>query len=153
MNKRPDFASDLQELRLDVHENVASILTAARDRSPATGETQSKTPAPEESSLPTKPKPKPRSHAPRATAKLPEASERRPLQNVSTKLPPETKELLRQAAHFQAAKRLTPDTEQGIINHALCDWFKRHGYSRRLTAVDSSPGETADAAEEPASSE
>jgi hypothetical protein len=39
-------------------------------------------------------------------------------------------ELLREACLHQKLKKKHPNTVQGIVDEALSDWFRKHGYSR-----------------------
>lgn len=50
------------------------------------------------------------------------------LKNVTTRLRRETNELLTESALRQQLKKESPATRQEILEEALQDWFKRHGY-------------------------
>lgn len=51
------------------------------------------------------------------------------LVNVTTRLRHETNERLTDAALRQRLKKVSPNTRQDIIESALVEWFRRHGYS------------------------
>jgi hypothetical protein len=53
-----------------------------------------------------------------------------PLENVTTRLRQKTNELLTEAALRQRLKKESPATRQDIVEAALGDWFRKHGYSR-----------------------
>lgn len=144
MSKRPDFGVDLNQVKLDVRENVSDILTAAKERvaqrnlSPTSQhERVSHTPpreVPESKNIVrTQPTPK--------QATRPAAKEREVFQNVTTKLTPETKKRLRQAARLQEAHEREPHTEYAIVNEAVQQWLKRHGYGGRWKSEEAAPPE------------
>lgn len=60
-----------------------------------------------------------------------------PRQNVSTRLRPDTNALLTEAALRQKLKNVSPNTRQDIIEVALQEWLKRHGYGKGTGADDS----------------
>lgn len=149
MDKAKDFAGDLAELKASI--DVTDVLTAlkeSRTASPAKASTAAnlKTEAPARPQRPTTTK---------TVAELPRRASPKPLPtaaqsfiNVTTKLTPETKAKLRQAALLQAAHGRDPATEYGIVNQAVEDWLKRHGYSRRCKGEEQAHGEpTADPTE------
>jgi hypothetical protein len=53
-----------------------------------------------------------------------------PLENVTTRLRQKTNELLTESALRQRLKKESPSTRQDIIEAALADWFRTHGYGR-----------------------
>lgn len=61
----------------------------------------------------------------------PAADEPVVLVNVTTRLARETNELLTDAALRQRLEKKAPATRQDIVEAALQDWFRRHGYGRR----------------------
>lgn len=51
-------------------------------------------------------------------------------ENVSLRLRPETNALLTEAALRQKLKKETPDTRQDIVDDAVQDWLRKHGYAK-----------------------
>lgn len=66
-------------------------------------------------------------------------------ENVTTRLTSETNARLTEAALHQKLKRTHPDTRQDIIEDAVIDWFKKHGYDRRKKPVAASKSELSEA--------
>jgi hypothetical protein len=139
MSKRPDFAVDLNRVKLDVSENVSDILTAAKERV-AQRNLSPRTPREAVVEMPQNDghasKKNQRTSTLRKSATRPEPSEALVFKDVATKLTVQTKESLRRAALLQKANGLKPDTEYAITNEAVEDWLKRHGYARRLKSED-----------------
>lgn len=146
MDKAKDFAGDLAELKASI--DVTDVLTALKESRTASGD---KPPAASNPKTEGAARP-PRATTPKAVAELPRKAPPKVVpaatqtfKNVTTKLTPETKEKLRQAAHLQHAYGREPRTEYGIVNQAVEDWLKRHGYSRRCKGEEQAHGEpTAD---------
>jgi hypothetical protein len=142
MSNRPDFATDLEELKLGVQEeldqNVSKILTAVKQKRPHAS------PPLNEDSQPTKTidlstKQLPSSKLPRGIPvkkQTREAGPRDSLVNVTTRLSRETKDLLTESALRQKLAKALPDSEQAIIEEALQQWFKRNTYKRRDDVSD-----------------
>jgi len=59
---------------------------------------------------------------------VPTAERDEPLENVTTRLRRTTNELLTEAALRQRLKKESPSTRQDIVEAALGDWFRKHGY-------------------------
>lgn len=135
MSKRPNFARDIDGLKLDVDQNVLKILSAAKEQAP---DDKLGMKPPRAAGLETlrdgaaEPLKKQPTNTLRKPSPRPQPSELPTWKDVATKLTVETKECLRRAAALQRAEGLKPDTEYAITNEALEDWFKRHGYRRRL---------------------
>lgn len=130
---RGDFQQDLAAVRQSL--DVDSILQAL-------GQSQRSPAAPERAAV------KSVSHArplaggasprtarrPRSVRSQPPVPEpRRGLQNITTRLTPETVDLLGRAALQQQLKKVTPDTRQAIVEEAVRQWARRQGYLRSGT--------------------
>lgn len=50
--------------------------------------------------------------------------------NVTTRMSEEINQQLTEAALRQKLKRVAPDTRQDIIEEAVVDWLRKHGYGR-----------------------
>ena len=137
MDKRPNFLGDVAAVN-DSLQDVGSIIAAAnntktidikprRETAPtAAPETVSKATRPEE---PRASRPRPRSR--------PEPPPPVVLLNVTTRLSRETNDALTAASLHQRLKKLLPATRQDIMEEALGDWLRRHGYaSRKPSSTD-----------------
>lgn len=151
MNKHVDFGTDLATLQENVNVEVGDVLSALQNTRttsrPALNTKESPEPkAPVESTphVGASPEPLatssvPRRQRPASRSHLTLAVEREePLENVTTRLRQKTNELLTEAALRQRLKKESPSTRQDIVEAALGDWFRKHGYARGRD------GETAD---------
>lgn len=143
MNKKPDFGNDLANLNDNVTAAVDDVLqvlqqkrTASRpDIAPREAVTPREQPdsatvvAPSESAKQTPSSPRRQRFASRSRL-VPEVDHDEPLENVTTRLRQKTNERLTEAALRQRLKKETPASRQDIIEAALTDWFRKHGYSR-----------------------
>lgn len=147
MVEKPDFGNDLSTMTEEITAELGDVLQALS--------LQKKKPASKTVEFNTAHAPKPRAETssspsgetPRATndeAAKPRAPRREQrtaaksaldddvlLQNVTTRLRPDTNALLTEAALRQKLKKTVPDTRQDIIEEALQEWLRRHGYNRR----------------------
>lgn len=142
MNKQPDFGNDLAALNENVTAAVGDMLEALQQkRAVKTSEASKKAeeklaePAAPAVSVPgTVPAvvaPSPRRQRTLSRSRLAPTVERdEPLENVTTRLRQSTNELLTEAALRQRLKKETPATRQDIVEAALHDWFRKHGYGR-----------------------
>lgn len=139
MDKRPDFGNDLSALSDNVAAEVGDVLEALRQRKATS---QSAKPTSTEATV----KPvdsniqvtdsgeqtgdgKPRRSRIVTRSRLKPIVERdEPLENVTTRLRRCTNELLTEAALRQRLKKEAPATRQDIVESALADWFRKHGY-------------------------
>ena len=119
------FGDELKSLTDDVSNDVAEILKLAkssRDKSELPAETR-----------------KPLVHAtgnqqaknnrqqnPNRKSQDQAANELR--ENVTTRLTRHTNELLTEASLRQKLKKVKPDSRQDIIEYAILEWLKRHGF-------------------------
>lgn len=143
MDKRPDFGKDLAALSDNVTAEVGDVLLALRQKqtakSPAmkkngermTTEQHSATaddhPAKRADTTATD---LPRRPRPAGRSRLKPVIERDDaLENVTTRLRSQTNELLTEAALRQRLKKESPATRQDIVEAALSDWFRKHGYA------------------------
>jgi hypothetical protein len=137
MSRPKDFADDLADVSATVNTDVDAIIKLVRQKDAREGESQQQVAqSHEEADSPSTTK---------AQAPAPKATSRRPsriraannpslveqvvLENVTTRLHRDTNELLTEAALRQKLKKETPATRQDIIEAALQDWFRRHGYA------------------------
>lgn len=139
MNKAPGFTSDLVAMQ-DEMKAVAEILEATK-RTPSTKVLDLGPTSLSASASPTvKPAVKTASQASRrrpVQAVLPAAlSSSSARKNVTTRLSPETDQLLTEAALRQKLKHASPNTRQDIIEIAVGEWLKRHGYSRSKSVAE-----------------
>lgn len=142
MNKQPDFGNDLAALNENVTAAVGDVLEALQQkRSAKTSEASKKAeeklvaPAASTESVseagPTVATPSPRRQRTSPRSRLMPTIERdEPLENVTTRLRQTTNELLTEAALRQRLKKELPSTRQDIVEAALRDWFRKHGYGR-----------------------
>lgn len=144
MSKQPDFGEDLAALNHSVSAEVGDVLQVLQQKrsakKPASVPTTPEPPkVPVESNadamaLPEQPAASPaiaRRQRSASRSRLVPASERdEPLENVTTRLRQRTNELLTEAALRQRLKKETPSTRQDIVEAALIDWLRKHGYLR-----------------------
>lgn len=147
MNKQPDFGDDLAALNDSVAAEVGDVLQVLQQKRSAT----------KPASVPITPEPlkasvesaadasavseQPasshsmarRQRSPGRSRLMPTVEREEPLENVTTRLRQKTNELLTEAALRQRLKKETPSTRQDIIETALVDWFRKHGYLRNRT--------------------
>ena len=138
MNKRPGFTADVDNVKEDVNQEVNTILSLAKERTFQRGAPAS-SPSPtaadgDHSATRITPRPA-RITTPRRNSRPQEQRSRKSLVNVTTRLPRETKELLEEAALRQQLAKSAPESEQAIIDDALQQWFKRHGYRLKEDAA------------------
>lgn len=146
MNKQPDFGNDLAALNENVTAAVDDVLQVLQQKRtvgnsgmpkrPEVGTKKQTTDLP----IPLKAE----TEQPVATnvsrrqgsvghLRLSRTFERvEPLENVTTRLRRKTIELLTEANLRQQLKKESPATRQDIIEAALGDWFRKHGYGGRL---------------------
>jgi len=143
MNKQVDFGHDLAALQENVNASVGDVLEALqqkrvvkRPEPVATPEEKAVEPTAsgEEpaSSMPSVANQPRRQRTPSRSRLTPTIERDEPLENVTTRLRQPTNELLTEAALRQRLKKETPSTRQDIIETALHDWFRKHGYARSV---------------------
>lgn len=138
MDSAKDFDADLQELKTGIEiGDILAAINAPKTKSPTPANNRSPASAKASPNEAAKPTPQP---ARRPPPRRP-AAERPVFKNVTTKLTPETKERVRQAAKLQAAHGREPNTEYGILNQAAEEWLKRHGYAGRCKSEETAPQE------------
>jgi hypothetical protein len=141
MDKRGGFAADLQSIQADVSHDVGAILRIAKEQKTAAPvveipqpiappEPQSKTPRGEISRRVSAAR-----SAPRPTPSGQPGPPSRGLENVTTRLSPETNSLLTEAALRQRLKNERPATRQDIIETAVREWLERQGYGSRRNPI------------------
>lgn len=136
MNKRPDFSGDLLDVRRDVDESVNTILSVVKARSAGKEvHNAASQGVPGETHLKPQPERAPRPASPRKPPRPQEKPSDRELVPENTRITRGTKRLLKKAALRQKLADRTPDSEQGIVEEALQQWYKRNGYG--LAEVDS----------------
>jgi len=142
MDKRPDFGKDLAALSDNVTAEVGDVLQALRQKqaSKRTVTVKKEQTMTQEQPLTVvdaaeeMPAETPASDAPRRSRtahrfRLKPIIERdETLDNVTTRLRRQTNELLTETALRQRLKKQSPATRQDIIEAALGDWFRKHGY-------------------------
>ena len=142
MSKQPDFGNDLAALNENVTAAVGDVLEALQQK--RVGKRAELAAKPEEKSGEVGEEPSaassktilanpPRRQRTSFRSRLTPTIERdEPLENVTTRLRQSTNELLTEAALRQRLKKETPATRQDIVEAALHDWFRKHGYGRGL---------------------
>lgn len=143
MNKQTDFGNDLATLNDNVNAEVGDVLSALQQKRTASHPSlitkespQPKAAADSTPNVGAPPESLATSSAPRrqrtaGRSRLALAVERdEPLENVTTRLRQKTNELLTEAALRQRLKKEFPSTRQDIVEAALGDWFRKHGYGR-----------------------
>lgn len=144
MNKRPDFGTDLETLNDSVTAEVGDVLqvlkqkrTARSSVAASEAEEPEKIPlekaareegAPKETAAPQRHMH--RQRPARRSRLVPTINRDEPLENVTTRLRQRTNERLTEAALRQRLKKESPATRQEIVEAALGDWFRKHGYMR-----------------------
>lgn len=137
MNKAKDFSDDLADVSDKVSNDVDAILKIVRQKEDRGGDSpQQKLEATRANTAAAEPQssPAPKTNKGR-TAKTrpkpqPVPADQVLLENVTTRLPRETNELLTEAALRQKLKKREPSTRQAIVEAALQDWFRNNGYSK-----------------------
>ncbi|MBL9165659.1 MAG: hypothetical protein JNL18_23250 [Planctomycetaceae bacterium] len=142
MSKQPDFGNDLAALHENVTASVGDVLQVLQQKRAtklpeAIQKTEEIQAAPmrvgeqvaeAESSAGASPPRRPRLAS---RSRLTPTIERdEPLENVTTRLRQKTNGLLTESALRQRLKKESPSTRQDIIEAALGDWFRKHGYGR-----------------------
>lgn len=145
MNKQPDFGNDLAALNDNVTAEVGDVLQALQQKRAAMRPVivqKNDEPAP---GAPTRADAGEVAPDQPIAGVTPARSKRqvnhsRPAhaieqgevwKSVTTRLRLETLALLKEACLRQELKKKAPHTGQGIIDEALGDWFRKHGYLRR----------------------
>ena len=140
MNKQPDFGTELAILNDTVTAEVGDVLQALEEKRTASRPTivrkkeepaaeppqvtADKATAPEQPSASS-----PRRQRSSSRSRLAVSVEHdEPVENVTTRLRRKTNELLTEAALRQRLKKEHPATRQDIVEAALTDWFRKHGY-------------------------
>lgn len=149
MNKQPDFGNDLAALHENVNVSVGDVLEALQQKrvvkrpepvakpaeKPAEPAATSEEPAAVSSTSSVANQPR-RQRTSARSRLTPTIEREEPLENVTTRLRQKTNELLTEAALRQRLKKETPSTRQAIIETALGDWFRKHGYRRLEETID-----------------
>lgn len=151
MDKRPDFGKDLVSLTANVEAEVGDVLDALRQKKstpPRIVRERQVNAAVEHSDAKSASAETPTENGATASERRMRSARRsrlRPvierdeiLENVTTRLPRATNELLTEAALRQRLKKELPATRQDIVEAALTDWFRKHGY--RTVSADHSEG-------------
>lgn len=141
MNRVKGFAEDLEAISTNVEHEVGRYVKMLRHEATAvrpseSAEVTSTEPLQESNAgdaiaIETASAPKNESHV-RTRPKLRQKvslAEQVILENVTTRLHRSTNELLTEAALRQKLKKLEPDTRQDIVEEALRDWLRKHGYA------------------------
>jgi hypothetical protein len=142
MGNQPDFAADLGELATSVKGDVSKILNAVK----VAGQTSSSV-AKESGEIPAAARPPATPRVRKASITVRSADDRPTEEaafNVTTRLKKSTNQLLTDAALHQRLKKQSPATRQHIIEEALWDWFKRHGYAKNHSTSGEATGQAAD---------
>ena len=139
MSKAKDFSDDLADVSDKVSNDVDAILKIVRQKEDRGGDSPQQKPEPKKVNTATPNSdspPGPKTNKPRVakTRSKPEPvlADQVLLENVTTRLPRETNELLTEAALRQKLKKTEPSTRQAIVEAALQDWFRRNGYSKSI---------------------
>jgi hypothetical protein len=146
MAKPKDFTDDLTALNTTVRGEVDTLLKLVREKQSkdkaraeavvsemagASSRSETTTIA-ADSEVVTPASRKVRRSAARVTF-TPELHETAILETVTTRLHRDTNELLTETALRQKLKKESPSTRQDIIEVALRDWFRKHGYRRQAS--------------------
>ena len=131
--ERPTFLDDLRTIQGEVEADVGTILEIAKKEQPL-GARSPRQPTEAGPSI----KKRQRSadgHA-HSAVRSPIASKPalRAFQNVTTRLSEETNLLLTEAALRQRLGKQVPATRQDIVETAVRDWLRRHGYEDDSTS-------------------
>jgi len=131
MDRKPDFATDLSAMTANVDAEVGDVLRAISQ--------QKKKPEVKVVNVaaatdiigddPALTSPQPRTHMKSRRSPAIVSGEDIVLENVTTRLRRETNELLTEAALRQRLKKTNPASRQDIVEAALREWFKKHGYT------------------------
>lgn len=141
MNKQVDFGNDLAALHDNVNASVGDVLEALQQKravkrpesvtkpeeKPAEPVATDEETAHAESLVASSPR---RQRTSFRSRLMPTIERDEPLENVTTRLRRKTNELLTEAGLRQRLKKESPSTRQDIIEAALGDWFRKHGYAR-----------------------
>lgn len=138
MNKQVDFGDDLAALNDNVSAAVGDVLEVLQQkrvvkRSESASTPEEKPPATSGepvSSIPIAANQSRRQRTASRSRLTPTVDREEPLENVTTRLRQKTNELLTESALRQRLKKESPATRQDIIEAALGDWFRKHGYAR-----------------------
>lgn len=144
MNKQPDFGDDLANLNDNVTAAVGDVLQVLQQKRTNGNAVVVKQPDAaakeepkaastlgiEETEQPVVASSPRRQRSANRSRLTPTVDHGEPLENVTTRLRQKTNELLTEAALRQRLKKESPSTRQDIIEVALSDWFRKHGYSR-----------------------
>ena len=141
MNKQPDFGTDLATLNDNVTAEVGDVLQALEQKRTASRRpivSKKEEPAAEPPQVTADNTTAPEQPAATSSSRRPRSSSRsrltvsieheEPVENVTTRLRRKTNELLTESALRQRLKKEHPATRQDIIEAALTDWFRKHGY-------------------------
>jgi hypothetical protein len=132
MDKKVDFASDLSVMTSNVDAEVGDVLRAiSRQKKKTEVEiidvaataAENAVQSPVAATPPARTSSKPRMRP------LFVAEDEVILENVTTRLRRETNAILTEAALRQRLKKINPATRQDIVEVALREWFKKHGYA------------------------
>lgn len=141
MDKQPDFGNDLAALQDSVTAEVGDLLHVLQQKRSAVRSPTVKKEEPQvpqtipafselDPSAPPTVAPTPRRQRSLSRSRAVPAIERdEPLENVTTRLRQRTNELLTESALRQRLKKESPATRQDIVEAALGDWFRKHGYA------------------------
>jgi len=143
MSKAKDFSEDLAIVSKAVATDVDAIVKIVRQKDAGEGEMQHSRSVDEQSTreVPVAVSPaQPHASSQRTLrprkSNVSQAPEGIPLDNVTTRLRRDTNERLTEAALRQKLKKERPNTRQDIIEEALQEWLRRHGYLATLNAND-----------------
>jgi hypothetical protein len=140
MSKEPDFGSDLAALNEHVNVEVGDMLKALKQKRAASGQANLKRieeqaggqTTSDVSAVSSENRVKGNSQRRQRSAirsrLIPVIERDEALENVTTRLRGTTNELLTEAALRQRLKKEHPSTRQDIIEVALQEWFRKHGY-------------------------
>ena len=140
MSSPKDFSADLAAVSKTVKTDVDTIIKLVRQKDARGGDSSTEATQPDENvgsrfneRATTSSNEPPSQMNRRKPAKLRTTNEsllteQVVLENVTTRLRRDTNELLTEAALRQKLKKEVPATRQDIIEAALQDWFRRHGY-------------------------
>jgi hypothetical protein len=136
MSKAKDFSEDLAMVSNAVETDVDAIVKIVRQKDAREGELPTPLPATEQTSqaIPIVAHPASPQMTTQRTLRVRKSNssapaESIPLDNVTTRLRRDTNERLTEAALHQKLKKVQPNTRQDIIEEALQDWLRRHGYA------------------------
>lgn len=149
MAKLGGFHGDLIAMQAEM-KTVARVIEASRVQTTAK-KIQAPAPTtvdPDSPELNT-PLPSSRRVAKAVTARKPLPPTPQARENVTTRLASETNELLTAAALRQKLKGNRPDTRQDIIEEAVSEWLRRHGYDRRKKELADATDESIESDNQP----